>query len=362
MKGKILIISLIFNALASSAQFYEKPFIIRTGMGSGFNIPVYKALGYLIEDDVFAVDLSLSFQSAGNSYWEKIYNFPRTGIGFSSWTLGNNEILGNAYSLYSFINVPLRRNQGKFSVNVQLAAGSAYLPLKFDINTNPLNRAIGSNYNIFMRLAAEGRLRILPLSEISVVAGLAHFSNGKTRSPNYGINIAAITFGVNCFFNQEKLVISDPEIPPVNRNKYHSVFISAGPKVYDNLYGYPYLSVTVSYNLERFVNNFSKAGIGADLFYDSSIGEALRKEGINEDDFIKLIRAGIHGSYALRYKRTMAGLQIGYYLYSKKIVLTSIYNKIYLQYMLSDNITGSVSIRSHWGKADCMEYGIGYTW
>ncbi len=362
MKGRILIILLLLNGTLTRSQFYNKPFIIGSEIHSGFNIPVYQALGYLVQDDIFAADLSVSFQSTGKDHWEKLYNYPRSGLGFSAWTLGNNEILGNAFAAYSFINVPLKTGSGKFSLNMQTSAGAAYLPYKFDIRENPLNRAIGSNYNIYIRLAIEGRLKILPLCELVTEAGLTHFSNGKTRSPNYGINAATMSLGVNCLFNQESFARTDPEIPEVSKKYIHSFFVTAGSKVYDNLYGKRYLSLTSSYNLERYVSNIGKAGLGADLFYDASIGEALGENGIAEDDFLKLIRAGIHASYALRYKRMTGGLQVGYYVYSKKIVLTSIFNKLFLQYLFTDNIAGSLSIRSHWGKADSFEYGIGYVW
>lgn len=362
MKYKIFILFLSFSYFSASAQNSRNHLILGSKYNLGFNIPVYKALGYLIEDDINSVELTVSFQATGKNYSEKLFNYPRTGFGYSGWTLGNNRILGKANALYCFINVPVKPYQGKFTINLQTSAGAAYLNRKFDMTENPLNRAIGSNYNIYMRMGVEGRLKVLRQFELVTEAGMSHFSNGKTRSPNYGINTATLSFGANYIFNQENFTRSDPEIPAVDKRNIHSIFISAGPKVFDNLYGYRYMSATVSYNIERYLNNIGKAGVGADLFYDGSIGEALSENGVREDDFIKLLRAGVHVSYALRYNRFNAGLQAGFYVYSKYIVLTSIYNKIFVQYTMSRNITANISVRSHWGKADCMEYGIGYVW
>ena len=362
MKGRILIFLLLLNTLISRGQFYNRPFIVRADMHTGFNIPVYKALGYIIKDDIFAADISIGFQATGKNYWEKLYNFPTTGAGFSAWSLGNRDILGNAYAVYGFTSVPFDKDPRRFSLNFKGSAGAAWLPLKFDLKENPLNRAIGSNCNIFIRLAIEGKYRLSPLCDLIAGAGLAHFSNGKTHSPNYGINTGTVSLGLNYNFNHNNYIRSDPEIPVPDKKLVHSIFISAGPKVYDNLYGYRYLSATLSYDMGKNINNLGKAGGGIDLFYDGSIGEALSERGVMEDRLIRLMRAGVHVSYSMRCNRMSAGLQAGYYLYSKSIVLTSIYNKIFLQYMFTKKIAGNVSIRSHWGKADCLEYGVGYIW
>jgi hypothetical protein len=149
----------------------------------------------------------------------------------------------------------------------------------------------------------------------------------------------------------------------MNKRYVQSVIYSAGTKVYDNLYGKKYFVSSVSYNLERIINHKRKIGLGADLSYDGSISEALASEdGIPDKHFEKLIRFGLHTSYAIRYKQLIMGIQIGYYLYSKYTVITPVYNKLSIQYLLTRNIIGSISIKSHMAKADCLEYGIGYYW
>jgi hypothetical protein len=134
-------------------------------------------------------------------------------------------------------------------------------------------------------------------------------------------------------------------------------------KVYDNLYGKKYFISSLSYNLERYLNQKRKIGLGADFFYDGSISEALvNNEGSAEKDFDKLIRFGLHASYAIQYKKIMMGVQIGTYLYSKYADISSVYNRISIQYIVTTNIIGSVGIKSHLGKADFIEWGLGYRW
>jgi len=152
-------------------------------------------------------------------------------------------------------------------------------------------------------------------------------------------------------------------MPEFGKKYVQSVVYSAGLKVYDNLLGNKYLATSCSYNIERRVSLKRKFGAGADFFYDGSIKEALAStDGTPEKDFAKLIRVGVHASYAIRYKQMVLGMQLGHYLYSKYIVLTPVYFRISVQYMVTENLAAGVSIKSHMGKADTLEWGIGYSW
>jgi hypothetical protein len=363
MRSRLLIFILVLIKLTGNAQIVKRPFIIETKVHAGMNFPFYKALTYLINDDIYAFDLSVSFPTFGENYWEKLYNYPRTGAGISVMGLGNNEVFGTAYALYGFFNAPLFEPSDKLSFNYQVAFGAAYLPKIFDVYENHLNRAIGSHINTYIRLGIDSKMKIFRHSELILEAGFTHISNGKTRSPNYGINEGSISLGINYFFNDYVTGITEPEIPAIRQKFIQSVIYSAGSKVYDNLFGVKYFTSSVSYNLERFINHVSKIGIGADLSYDGSISEALASDdGIPEKDFSKLIRSGLHASYAIRYKKLLMGINVGYYYYSKYTVLSRVYNKILVQYLVTENIFGSIAIKSHMGKADCLEFGIGYCW
>lgn len=327
------------------------------------SVPFYKALGYLIKDDIYAFDISLSRPADGKDYWEKLYRYPRQGFGFSCWSLGNNEVFGNAYVLYSFINIPLFKFVQKVSLNYQLAAGGAYIPKSFNIYTNHLNRAIGSHANIYIHLGINGKIALSPRSEVAIEAAITHFSNGKTRSPNYGINVGAFSLGFNYLLNKNNFIMRDAEIPPFQKNYVQSVIFSSGLKVSDNLVNRKYLTSSLSYNIERMVSIKRKIGIGTDFSYDGSIREGLAdKDGVPEQELGKLLRFGLHSSYAIRYKQMVMGIQLGYYLYSKYTVLTRVYNKISLQYLLPGNFNVNIAVKSHMAKADCLEYGLGYSW
>jgi len=359
----LVVFIFLLTGLTARAQLVKRPFIIESNAHTGLVVPLYEAMNYLVTEDIYAYDLSVSFPTTGKDYWEKLYRYPRTGFGYSYWSLGNNEILGKAHALYGFINVPFSKQVKKVSFNYQISFGAAYLTKRFDILNDHLNRAIGSHLNAYVRTGINGKIKLFPNSELILEAGVSHFSNGKTKSPNYGINAGSCSVGFNYHFNSNAITLQDPEIPVVEKRYVQTVVYSAGLKVYDNLLGNKYLATSCSYNIERQVSLKRRFGIGADFFYDGSISEALATDdGTSEKDFTKLIRLGLHASYGIRYKQLMMGIQLGHYLYSKYTVLTPVYSRISLQYLFSENIIGSIAIKSHLGKADCMEWGIGYCW
>ena len=363
VKNILIITALFFICFAGWAQPAKNPVIIESKVHTGMVFPLYEALTYLIEDDVYAFDLTVNFPTCGKDFWEKLYNYPRPGAGYSYWTLGNNEIFGKAHALYGYVNMPIFKRSDKFSLNYQISIGGAYLTRRFDISENHTNRAVSTHANIYIRMGIDGKIKLSPRSELVIEAGGTHFSNGKIKSPNYGINAGTFSLGFNYLIGNAVNTIQESEIPVIGKLYVQSVIYSAGVKVYDNLLDKKYFTSTFSYNLERIINHRRKIGLGADFFYDGSISEALAGEdGIPQEDFDKLIRFGLHASYAARYKQLIIGIQLGHYLYSKYTVLTRVYSKISVQYLLSDHIIGGITIRSHFGKADCLELGAGYCW
>jgi hypothetical protein len=328
---------------------------------TGLNLPLYDAIDYLTDDDIVGADMFIGIRSNGKDYWDEIFNFPGTGAGYSFRTLGNNEVFGYAHAFYAFMDLPLLLRKRKLSADIRISAGTAYISSKFDAEDNPLNRAIGSNFNIFLGAGINARYRFSGKFETFIGASTGHFSNGKTRSPNLGLNTGTVSAGIFYFFYRESFTRDIPAAPVPERKIIQSVEFSAGPKVFDNLSGTRYLSSSLLYSAERYVKHWGRAGIGGGLFYDGSI-----REGLNLGDdggiHVSLFRVGLHASWMFRYRNILAGIQAGHYLYSKYKVNTHFYNRLSVRYMLTGNIYTAIAVRSHLGKADSMEYGFGYTW
>jgi hypothetical protein len=359
----LLILIFFLSLLYVNGQRPRQPFIIEANAHTGLVLPVYEAINYILNDEISNFNLSVSFPSSGKDFWEKLYGYPRSGFGYSFWSLGNDKILGKAHAFYGFLNFPLIKSPGKISINYQISLGTAYHTRIFDSYENHLNRAIGSHINGYVRLGIDSRVKILPDCELIAETGISHFSNGKTKSPNYGINSVSVSLGMNYHFNSNVIINRDQESPPVSQKYFQTIFYSAGFKVYNNMLGNKYLVTSGSYNIERTLGQRRRVGLGADFFYDGSIREALATaDGTLEKDLDKLVKVGLHTSYSTRYKQTLLGFQVGHYLYYKYTVLTPVYFRVSLQYMFTKNLIVSVSVKTHLGIADTLEWGIGYCW
>jgi hypothetical protein len=245
MKYSILLSLILFTCYAGISQPAKYQFIIEPKIHTGMNLPLYEALDYLIKDDICAADISVRFPSRKKDYWDKLYRYPVTGAGFSYWSLGNNEVFGHAAALYGFIALPLVKPVTKWAFNYQISTGAAYLPKTFDVSQNHLNRAIGAHMNIYMRLSADARYRFTGNSEIVLEAGASHFSNGKTRSPNYGINAGTVSLGINYRFNPDYLEEKEEPVPSPDRKYLQTLAFSGGRKVCDNLLGNKYFASSI---------------------------------------------------------------------------------------------------------------------
>ena len=365
----IFVISGIFlfssqNVFTQTSKFSPgKNIIIESRFQSGYTLPLYDAIAYLTEKNIHAFEINVSFPTYGEDYWERLYRYPRTGAGYSYSTLGNNNVFGKAHALYGFMNIPVYRRKNIFSLNYQITFGLAYITKHFDPVNDHLNRAISSHGNVYIRFGLDTRLRINKRCEVLLEAGGTHYSNGKFRSPNYGINTATLSFGANYLIGNTAKTYETPDIPAITKKNHQSLILSAGKKVFDNLLGNNYFVSSVSYNFDHKVSHKRRLGLGADLFYDKSISEALANdEGVPDNNFSDMLRFGLHAAHTVQYKDLLLSLQMGYYLYSKYTDLSRVYSRVALQYLLTDHIMLNVSVKSHFAKADFVEWGIGYHW
>lgn len=358
----ILLIGSQHFVFAQDTKKHRSEIVIETRVHYGVVLPFYDAIKYLVYDNAYGFELLAVFPTYGRDYWDKLFRYPRTGFGYSAWNLGNREVFGRAHALYGFFNPKLISLKEKFTLNYLISFGISYLTKPFDIERNYLNRAIGSHANVYFRIGIDSRIRLFSRYEVVAEAGFSHFSNGKYKSPNYGLNALTASLGINYHFGDLKQPVLDPDLPLLTKRIHQSVIYSAGTKVYDNILGIRYFVSSLTYDFDWSWKHKRLLGLGADLFYDESISEALAVDGIKNTNKLNRFRFGIHGSHTLQYRKLMLSLQLGYYLYSKYTDLTLVYSRIALKYLLNDHYVVNLALKSHLAKADFIEWGIGYHW
>ena len=151
-------------------------------------------------------EFSISQASYGKRQWESFYNYPVMGVTYYNAWLGNSRDIGQAHAVFPFISFPLQKNN-KHELNFRMGAGLAYLTKKFDRLTNYKYNAIGSHVNAAVNLMVEYRWKPLDYLQLSAGVQLMHFSNGSVKTPNFGLNIPAVTAGDAFRLNKEQSYI-----------------------------------------------------------------------------------------------------------------------------------------------------------
>jgi hypothetical protein len=73
-----------------------------------------------------------------------------------------------------------------------------------------------------------------------------------------------------------------------------------------------------------------------------------------------VIRPGIHIGHQLEFSKLTVATQIGYYIYAKDKSDGPIYSRFALRYKLNSKLLLNLALKTHYAKADFIEWGVGY--
>ena len=135
-----------------------------------------------------------------NTQWQRLYSRTQLVYTISAQSLGNAQILGNAWGGLVGLDFYLyQRRRNHFHYRLQL--GFAALTRHYDSFHNPQNVVIGSTLNAFGKAEGIYTYKISPRLSFNAAFAVIHYSNAGVQSPNLGVNIAALTGGISYRFN-----------------------------------------------------------------------------------------------------------------------------------------------------------------
>ncbi len=311
-------------------------------------------------------EFSISKASYGKRHWESLYNFPVMGVTYYNTWLGNSRDLGMAHAVFPFISFPLYKDN-KQEVNFRLGAGAAYLTKKFDRLTNYKYIAIGSHVNAAINLMAEYRWKPSPHIQLSAGIQLMHFSNGSLKTPNYGMNIPAVSAGVAFRLNKEQPYILRRPRPDLTMyefdgQKHLEVKIGTiyARKQTGDIDGQKFNIYAGFVSVMKSLDPKHKVGLCFDLSWDGS--DALLVNRSNTEPYRprQLTKPGIAAGYELVLSRLSFGLNAGLYLGGKDKSEGIVYYKFGVQYLIHENIFANLTLKTHYARADYFGLGLGY--
>jgi len=313
-----------------------------------------------------AYEFSIEQATWGAKRWEVAYAYPLIGISFWYSRLGGFEEVGSAYALYPFINFPLFYDANQ-SINFRLGLGLSYLTNKFDRIENYKNFAIGSHINVAGSLYLEYRRKLNKIFTVSGGFGLTHFSNGATKTPNYGMNILTANIGVSAFLRPPNPAFDKKLLPELysfefdGRKELDIEFsFSYASKDMSEQYGQRFNVYAVYINLLKRVSYKSKLGGGIDLVYDQSDRFILEWTGKEVESDIQTVKPGISVTYEMVISKISFMCNFGVYLYAKEYGEGPLYQRLTLKYYFIDPLYFNVVLNTNWGKAEYVGFGLGY--
>jgi hypothetical protein len=308
---------------------------------------------------------SYNWKTNGSKEWHQAYNYPDYGISyqyidFKNQYLGVNHAIGAHYNFYFF------NRQLLFRVSQGIGITSS----PYDKVTNNKNTAFGTkvmdNTYFLIQYKKENILENLGLQ-----AGfmLTHFSNGRIKAPNSGINTFALTFGLNYGWHDKQENKAEVLAVPasyVERIKYNIAFrtgVSEGP--------IPHLGQRQFYHLgiyaDKRIGRKSAVQLGTDIFfsryledYIKFVSVAFPKEHESYTDAnTDYKRMGLFVGHELFINKLSIETQFGYHVYKPFDYEVDVYQRLVLKYYVTKTVFTGLGLKTHNTSAEAIEATLG---
>ncbi|WP_158293217.1 acyloxyacyl hydrolase [Tamlana fucoidanivorans] len=338
---------------------------------SGAHIYTGESLSEKLQYGYGGVNLKFSWVPNKEDDWSLDTGYAAYGIGFYTANIGDPEVFGNPHALFGFINFFLSKPYRRNVLELSPAFGLTYNLEPYNPETNPFNDAIGAKMAVYFSVDFVGAYKLN--REIDLIYGVdfKHFSNGRTFTPNFGLNMFGFNGGMRYNFNtnQKRLdrdpyttnVVSSrfmrPERPKTRKNDFNnSVDVYAALGVVQNEADkgtnrqFGTFSGTIDYR--RYFNRMHGISAGLDFFFDNSLSEKYPE---TSDRFL----LAFHYGYDFMFQRFDIRLNVGHYLTDDR-GKGNFFLRPALQYEISKSFYAQFGLKTSAGAAaDWIEFGVG---
>lgn len=340
-------------------------------------------------------DIRMGWVTTGEKPWQRVLRYPEYGFGISGFFYSVREVenlIGDPSGVYGFIGVPLHKGKGfRFSIDLDLAAGLTYDLNPYDPITNPYNDAVGSRILYYFDFDLDFKHKLSQRLDLIYGLTFIHFSNGRTRTPNLGVNMSGINVGLRYHFNPlgpyvKKLNpdIEVPirpdyvlEMPPKAPNYFFgNAWTSFGTaainppqdttlpdSIPQNQAGPNYLTHTTGIDYNYRIGRLFAFGLAATFHFDA--GWAVRYEG-NRASFWQKTNLSAGANFLFNFNRlAIMGQAMLYVAQTEELkqLLGSFHFRAGGRVHINRNLFAQFTLKTrNGGIADWVEFGIGYSW
>lgn len=302
-------------------------------------------------------ELYLQRQTDGSKAWHHDNGLPQWGIGIQYGNLGSKHYVGDLLAAFCYLRLRLF-TLGGLQSKVRLGAGGGWVEKVYDPQTNHKNVLVGSHLNAFLNVLWQNEVRLSTRWYVDAGLGFSHLSNGGYTLPNLGVNIPTVQVGVRYAFGEPQVVPAGHR-DSFSRKLTYRLFASLAAKQYPWIGSPRYLIGLVSVELSKRTSPRHRFGGGATLFYNPSLAipeSGLKSEKLNGNN----VQVGVYAAYERHLGRLSLPIQLGAYAYNKDR-FSALYQQIGLRYQCSEKLSAGFALKTHLGKAEYINAGIGYT-
>jgi len=308
---------------------------------------------------VNSFELNIGKQTTGKHDWEQLYHYPTYGLGYFYGDFNNPKVLGQAHAGFVYLDFHFIQRPS-FFISAKYSLGASYFKTIFDSIENPINQAIGTNLNVYFSIGLKANIRLSKRFYLFAGGNFSHFSNGATQKPNLGINLTDASIGLQYYFNERTYHFEPKELTPCNKDYNLVVLFSAG-SLQRTIESPHFFSSTFTINGTKQTGPKHSWGLGADFFYDESVKPELEDKNASTS-LGNTLRQGLYISHDLIISRLSVITNLGAYTYYKTTPSQPIYFRIGLRCKVTKHLLANLSLKTHYGKADFIECGLGYSW
>ncbi len=320
----------------------------------------FEGMGDEIKNPARSFEINAGWRTSGTLLWHQLYNKPAYGLGYFYCDLNNPEVYGEVRSGFMFMEFPFRERkhwQGTMKVSLGLSFFNRY----HDPVENPVNVNIGNSVNIHFNLNYSWFFHLNDNLFLAPGISFTHFSNGAYKKPNRGFNL----FDVNLALRFRTSPPKPEDFPVKHLDKEFTgikqrLFLVYSFGFMQREEGDPtYMAHTFSLNHTVQTGFRGRWGVGMDLEYDEHTKEVIRKTKENPDckDYMRLTAFAAHD---ILFDRLSLMLNLGTYLHYELKPSTMIFARIGLRYSLGSRLNAQVALKAHGGRADHVNWGLGY--
>lgn len=315
-------------------------------------------MGHLSQSHPNGLSLFIKRYTLGDKDWQQALNYPDLGIAFDYFDL-KNPLLGKAFSATSFLDYYIIRKPYS-SFNFQFGVGISYNTNPYDQETNNKNIALGSAFAYALRAQLSYNQQILDRLDLILAVRLSHYSNGAFKMPNKGINVPTTDIGLAYAMNKKQPVYkSYAAYPEVDKSIKLNIFLATGLKEIALVRDKKFPFLTSSIYGSKQTSLISSFNLGVDIFYSMGTKEEMETDRELEGEKQDFKRVGIAGGHELHIGKLSFLTQLGVYIYRPYKADQPVYQRYGLKYSFSDQLFGGVFLKTHYGKAEAVEWGVG---